>query len=63
LQHPLNIAKIARDCSAAPVSGLSDLEGTLFAFMIGREDIGSTAALPARCLARARIAAWLSTRK
>jgi hypothetical protein len=28
------------------VSGLSDHEGTLFAFMIGREDIGLTAALP-----------------
>jgi hypothetical protein len=44
-------------CSAAPVSGLSDHEAALFGFMIGREDIGSTAALPARCFARARITA------
>jgi hypothetical protein len=28
------------------VSGLSDHEGTPFAFMIGREDIGPLAALP-----------------
>jgi hypothetical protein len=41
-------------CSAAPVSGLSDHEGTLFAFMIVREDTGSPAALPAR---------WLRTRQ
>jgi hypothetical protein len=31
------------------VSGLSDHEGTFFAFMIRREDIGFLAALPARC--------------
>jgi len=39
------------------VSGLSDLEGTLFAFKIGREDAGSQAALPAHCFACARIGA------
>jgi hypothetical protein len=43
--------------SAAPVSGLSDHEGTLSAFMIVREDTGSPAALPARCFARASITA------
>jgi hypothetical protein len=36
----------AAPCSAAPVSGLSDLEGMLFAFKIRREEIGFQAALP-----------------
>jgi hypothetical protein len=43
--------------SAAPASGLSDHEAALFRFMIVREDAGSQAALPARCFARAKIAA------
>jgi hypothetical protein len=42
-----------------PLSGLSDHEGTLFAFMIVREDSGLMGGNAARCFARASITADL----
>ena len=51
------LLRTRQNCSAAPVSGLSDHEATLFGFMIGREDAGFQGGAAARCFARASITA------